>query len=255
MQPILMYHKISPDFEWGLTTIHPIIFEKQISFLAKHGYQGTTIHQLLTNPHPKQFAISFDDAYENVYEYALPILQKYGFTATFFVIGDYIGKMNDWDVNIGGIHFRHMSESQIISLLENGWELGSHGMSHQAFIRKNPTVLDYELTGSKKMLEERFHTIVSLIAFPFGYYNYQILKRCHDAGYTAAIAFSDHSPVPGYINVYGRMGVYRWIDSVRDVLAKISAKNSFFHYYQQKKGNLVHSGANLTILYQLLFKR
>ena len=131
---MLVYHKVDPKAELGLTCVHPDTFEKQIAFLTSEGYQMVTLSDLRLNGNNKRIAICFDDGYQDVYDYAFPVLQKYSAVATVFIIVDYIGKDNTWDVNIGGIRYRHLDEDSIHKLVESGWEIGSHSMSHLSLI-------------------------------------------------------------------------------------------------------------------------
>ena len=121
------------------------------------------------------FKIVFDDGYESVFYIALPLMEKYGFTGTVFPVGNYIGKMNDWDVNFGGINkARHLSKYQIVELSNNGWEIGSHGLTHTAFTSLSRNKLDAELQQSKLILEDIINKEIISITPPFSLLNDQI---------------------------------------------------------------------------------
>src|SRR6476660_6065958 len=85
---ILMYHKvdlITPTMWW----ITPADLERQIATLA-----GKTFVYLedYTSPE-REVVLTFDDAYENVYHHALPILRAHNLPFELFVIGDQIGRL------------------------------------------------------------------------------------------------------------------------------------------------------------------
>ena len=135
--PILTYHLVDPSFYWGITRITPQLFEAQMNYLAETGYECVTVQEALTSHSPKtrQICITFDDSYESVYEYAFPILEQYNFTATVFVITDYIGRTNAWDYLIGNNKRKHMNWAQLRTLHDAKWEIASHSTSHSYLAR------------------------------------------------------------------------------------------------------------------------
>ena len=121
---IFTYHSISSKFHVGLNSIHPNRFKKHIEFIAN--LNNSTIE----NDHIK---IAFDDGYESVYNNAFPIMEEYGLKGIVFPITGYIGKRNSWDVTFGINQAMHLNIDQILSLSDNGWEIGSHGHLHKSF--------------------------------------------------------------------------------------------------------------------------
>ncbi len=83
-------------FEFGLTHVTPSQFKKQIDYLIGQGYNLVTLTDLLYrySDDPLAIAITFDDGYEDIFDYAFPILQEYNIPATIFLISSYIGKFN-----------------------------------------------------------------------------------------------------------------------------------------------------------------
>lgn len=117
------------------------------------------LSRLPENCAPKAMVtFTFDDGYVSVYEKAMPILEKYGYTGTVFVITSAIGA------------FGYMSESQLKSLAQKGWEIGSHTVSHRFLTELSDSDLDYELYASKQRLE-RLGLKVTSFAPPGGRYN------------------------------------------------------------------------------------
>jgi peptidoglycan/xylan/chitin deacetylase (PgdA/CDA1 family) len=91
---ILRYHSVSAKGLYRSPTIalSPAAFDRQMAYLAKH-YNVLPLGQLLTHTLrgdiPRNgVAITFDDGYQDNIEFALPILQRYGLPATFFVASD-----------------------------------------------------------------------------------------------------------------------------------------------------------------------
>lgn len=86
-------------------------------------------------------SFSFDDGYLSTYTKALPILEKYGYSGTVFVITSAIGS--------GG----YMNAQQLQDLQRRGWEIGSHSHAHTFLTELSDAQLTYELVASKSILE------------------------------------------------------------------------------------------------------
>ncbi|MEA1987229.1 MAG: polysaccharide deacetylase family protein [Candidatus Marinimicrobia bacterium] len=250
--PILAYHKISPKFELGLTTISPKKFYKQMRYLKKKGMVGCSLKEYLQNPAENKFVITFDDAYENIFEFVFPFLQSIGFTASIFVIVNYIGKENTWDANLGGIKFKHADKIQLEIMKDNNWEICSHSMNHIALGNLTEKKIKDEVKKSKLELEKMFDIEVNSFGFPFGYYNKKLIKILKEYGYKNGVGFTEN--FKNDIPVYGRMGVYKLIDWKVSPYIKINQKH-FLHYFELLKGKLIHLGSYLTVLYQKIISK
>lgn len=136
---------------------------------------------------------TFDDGYENVCKSAFPIMKEYGFTATVFVCPDLIGKNNSWN-HRDEVNRKHMSDEMICLLVENGWEIGSHGLSHMNMIRLSEHELDMCLGESKKMLEK--YGDIDSYCYPYGIFNLYIkgkTKQFYSRAFSVDIGGSDCS--------------------------------------------------------------
>ena len=103
--PVLLYHHVG-HFKPGTyreLTVLPEKFERQIRWLARRGYIGVRPADWLNwvrdgkSLPEKPILLTFDDAYADVAEYALPILRKYGFSGAVFVVTERLGGTNTWD--------------------------------------------------------------------------------------------------------------------------------------------------------------
>lgn len=186
--PILTYHTVAPatDKPEGKMAKHyhitPEHFDTQMKYLADNGYTPiqfqTYANYLLgkvTLP-AKPVVLTFDDGWENQYQFAYPILQKYKFTATFFIITKVRG---------GG----YMSWDNIRDLDSHGFEIASHSETHPKLtILTDAQKLHNEIVGSKSELELELKHPITTLAYPYYQQNESIRKLVEDAGYTAARA-------------------------------------------------------------------
>ena len=102
-------------------------------------------------------------------------MKEFGFTATVFVCEEYIGKLNDWNFK-DKIVRSHMSLNELKEILDNGWEIGSHGLTHRSLLRLSDEELVRELHLSKERMERSFGPIKTY-AYPYGDFNNYIVNK------------------------------------------------------------------------------
>jgi peptidoglycan/xylan/chitin deacetylase (PgdA/CDA1 family) len=184
--PILIYHSVREYLPRDTPTdrqyiITPETLEAELSFLRDRGFVSVSFDQLEAHiragaPLPEPAVIiSFDDGWESQYLRALPLLRKYGFTATFYIFTNGIDRP----------HF--MTRAQLKELLADGMAIGSHSVSHPYLARiKDPAQLRREIFESKRILEADLGVAVTSFAYPFGHYTKEIVDLIREAGYTSA---------------------------------------------------------------------
>src|SRR3989344_2712390 len=184
--PILIYHHIreisDKDKEKDKQFIvSPENFEKQLQYLKENDFQNILLKDLanyfsgnFTLP-AKPIIITFDDGLISQYNNALPLLQKYGFTATFFIFTNPIGRSQNY-----------LNWEQIKELENFGIEIGSHGIYHLLLNKIDKNRLAEETSGSKEKIEENLGQKIYSFAYPFGAYNDQVVKMIKEAGYQSA---------------------------------------------------------------------
>jgi peptidoglycan/xylan/chitin deacetylase (PgdA/CDA1 family)/glycosyltransferase involved in cell wall biosynthesis len=177
--PVLMYHHVGPlrsDIERYLT-VTPEQFERQIRWLAAHGYVGIRPSDWLRwrkdgiGLPARPILLTFDDAYADLAEYALPVLQRYGFGAAVFVVTGQIGGTNAWDESRGCGRFQLMNADQIRSWADQGIEFGAHSRTHPDLTTLTPAECAKEMIESKNELASLLGSPVGSFAYPYGKYN------------------------------------------------------------------------------------
>jgi peptidoglycan/xylan/chitin deacetylase (PgdA/CDA1 family) len=102
----------------------------------------------------KVVILSFDDNRKGDFTYAKPILDKYGFKATFFVI---CGKTTDKGA---------MNWQEIASMQSDGMDIESHTMTHKHLNHLSANALNFEIAGSKQCLANHGYNTTSF-AYPY----------------------------------------------------------------------------------------
>ncbi|MBM3129963.1 MAG: polysaccharide deacetylase family protein [Chloroflexi bacterium] len=186
--PILMYHYISvppPDADkYRLDlSVTPANFDAQMDYLASEGYHPvrlSDIAEFLRNGKPlpiNPIVLTFDDGYTDMHQNVLPILKKYKFPATFFIITQVVD-----DRKPG-----YMTWNQIEDLAIEGMEIGSHSMTHPDLKDKPRAFQSGEIVGSKLVIESRIGTPIKSFSFPAGKYDATTLQVLRAAGYLTAV--------------------------------------------------------------------
>lgn len=143
----------------------------------------------------KQVILTFDDGYENFYEYAAPILTEEHCPATVFVLAGKFSGCNDWDASELGDDGRDrlMSRAQIQALSKSPYiTVGSHGMWHQHYAALSKTDLAAEISESYEILSAVLgNAFLPVLAYPWGEYSSQVVELMADSGY--ALGFTTDS--------------------------------------------------------------
>jgi len=249
--PIITYHKISNENEFGLTTVTLKKFAEQIKFLFESGYSSITFVDYLKGKiPPKPIIISFDDTYQNIFKNAFPVLKQYNYNAVLFIIANFIGKMNEWEAYKIQRKFRHADASEINIMISNGYEIASHGLSHSYLPSLSSEKLNDELLTSKNFLENLFQKEILTFSYPYGKYSKKVLDQVTNAGYQFATTNANIFHKKTYRNLnLQRRSIYR-NDSLKTFMNKV---NMFHvHNYNFYAEWLIQKGAYVGIIKKLL---
>ena len=113
--------------------------------------------------------ITFDGVYENVYQYAFPILKKFGYPFELFVIGDYIGKNNSFDSPEPLCNFATLD--QLLQMCAGGGRVQWHTRTHQRMNGLADHQLLRELTPPDDLKVFFNENHLNFFAYPHGEYS------------------------------------------------------------------------------------
>lgn len=134
----------------------------------------------------KVVGITFDDGYQNNVKNALPVLTKYGFTATCYGVSSMIGGTNSWDLDIGVAQKPLMTASDWRTWLQAGMDIGSHTRTHADLTKlSSPDAFD-QITDSKRELENSLGCEVRHFCYPYGRFDASHGQMAKQAGYITA---------------------------------------------------------------------
>lgn len=187
MVPILMYHYIglNPNPADKLRddlSVHPDIFDDQMSVLKAHGYSPITLETLYaaikgqTALPAKPIILTFDDGYVDFYVNAFPILRKYGFHAVSFIP---TGLMDQAYY----LHWNQIKEMDATGLVA----FEPHSVTHANLASLGQAELMNQLTESKQVLESHLGKHTEFMAYPYGVSNSYVWEAARKAGYLGSV--------------------------------------------------------------------
>jgi peptidoglycan/xylan/chitin deacetylase (PgdA/CDA1 family) len=180
--PVLMYHHVRPPSlvpageQYPDLYVDPKLFDAQMAALKSWRWRTITARQLSdavrtgVRVPDRTLVITFDDGRPDTFTYAYPILKKYGFTATFFVIPARIGTSY------------HLTASQLVELRTAGNEIANHTWDH-----RDLTTLTYRAMRDEiHRASDAIQTIVGVrpvtFAYPYGASNSTVISAAGAEG-------------------------------------------------------------------------
>jgi len=246
---VLAYHAVSGSWPADLA-VSPEHLHDQLELLVRRGYRGTTFHDAVTVPsRGKTLAVTFDDAYNSVLEFANPILSSLGLPGTIFVVTDFADDerplcwpgIDHWLAGPHDSELRGLSWSQLARLGDAGWEIGSHTRSHPRLTQLDDDALRGELRESRAACERALRQPCRSLAYPYGDVNRRVARAAGDAGY--AVAGTLPARLDGATRLtWPRLGIYRR-DSLRRFRLKVSPSLRRLREIAGPAEDLVRSGA------------
>ena len=192
---ILMYHQVGkfPTMKQHRATYCDLgRFRRQMKWLRLAGYRviglDEAVAALRENSRlgEKNVVLTFDDAYENFYENAFPILTELGYPATVYAIAGMVGKKADWLAADGHATPRLMNAVQLREVQAAGITVGSHSFHHIRLAEQDRKTIDAETVDSKAALEDILGTAVEHFCYPYGSHDRRCVEAVKAAGYATA---------------------------------------------------------------------
>ena len=245
---ILNYHAIARVAEDpNRICVSPQRFEAQMRYLKQRGLRGVSMRELLRAAGTERarglVGLTFDDGYENFLYSALPMLERYGFSATVFVIGGMLGAENTWDEQP---RMRLLGAKGVREIARRGMEVGSHGMSHIKLSGLPMARLEDEMAESRRVLGEVLDEEIDGFCYPYGSLDSAATRAARQAGYSYACA----TWLQAASNIYDLPRFPVWeIDGPVMLTAKLSIFPLYFEVTSrpvqnavEEAGRLAHSG-------------
>lgn len=190
---VLLYHRVGEarSSEYPGLTVSPQKFERQVRWLARRGYVGIRAAEWLEwcregKPLPdKPVLLTFDDAYADVAENALPVLKRYGFSGTVFVVTECLDGTNTWDRGTWRTDLQIMTAGQVRHWASQGIEFGGHTRTHANLRNLDEARLEEEVEGGARDLACILEARAVCFAYPYGECN-EAVQQCAQQAFAMA---------------------------------------------------------------------
>jgi peptidoglycan/xylan/chitin deacetylase (PgdA/CDA1 family) len=182
--PVLMYHVIGtppPAAPYPELFVSRPLFAAQIAGLAQAGYHAVTLDRVWEAWHgraplpSRPVVLSFDDGYRGDFGAAMPILNRRGWPGVLNLL-------------VANLHRRGwgLKTWMVQRMIENGWEVDSHTLTHPDLATLTAAPLWHEVHGSRLALRRLFHVPVRFFCYPSGAYDDAVIAAVRRAGYLGA---------------------------------------------------------------------
>ena len=194
--PILLYHRFGPQVSDSMTVTTETL-RSELKYLSDNGYRVIPLTELVdyylgrkTSLLPRSVVITVDDGHKSVYADMLPLVKKYQIPVTLFIYPSAISNAP-----------YAMTWSQLRELKETGlFDFQSHTYWHPNFkkdkVRLGPaeyeSLVIMQLKKSKEKLEKELNVRVNMLAWPFGIYDDDLIRKAKEAGYVATFSMERH---------------------------------------------------------------
>jgi peptidoglycan/xylan/chitin deacetylase (PgdA/CDA1 family) len=178
--PILTYHSL--DESESVISVSPSVFAEHMRILHEAGVRTLSLPaaaQALGDGRVPAGAVvlTFDDGFENFYHHAYPVLRRYGFMATIFLVTDYCGRDNLWPSQPAHVERRSLlSWAQVKEMSEAGMAFGAHSRTHPDLTRLPSGDAEAEIMASKRAIEQALQRPVESFAYPYGAYDESVRR-------------------------------------------------------------------------------
>jgi peptidoglycan/xylan/chitin deacetylase (PgdA/CDA1 family) len=195
MAAILTYHSIdTPPRGAKMIGLYvtPKMFRFQMNYLRLAGFKVLPLKDLLALVgvgcrDEKLVALTFDDGFMDFYRNAYPVLRRYGYPSTVFIVSELVGRENLWNLRKLGSVRKLMDWKHILEVAANGVTIGSHTRTHPQLVRCSASEMHSEIADSKKDLENSLNQPVEFFCYPYGRFNEAVKEEVRKAGYFGAL--------------------------------------------------------------------
>jgi biofilm PGA synthesis lipoprotein PgaB len=209
---VLQYHHMGDDTP-AITSTSVEAFEAHLEHIANSDLIVVPLTEIVEQPfiaNDKRIAITFDDAYANIFELGVPRLVARGWPFTVFVATEYLGLRDyfSWD------DLRYIENHKGL--------VANHTHSHLHMLRKLPDESKDEWLKRLRLDIERAQTMLAAnlkhpakyLAYPYGEYDLDILQLISDMGY---VGFGQQSGAIGKSSLMALLPRYPLSGSYADL--------------------------------------
>jgi peptidoglycan/xylan/chitin deacetylase (PgdA/CDA1 family) len=199
---ILLYHAFTrPGERRSRYVVSARRFGGQLRWLKWRRYNVISLRSYLASrteylvPPARSVVITIDDGYADNVAVAKPILDRFGFPATVFVVTA-AGQSNGWSPAEPALAERPLVPLSELPKVDGTFDFGAHTRSHVRLDEVGPALARSEILDSKRDLEQMLGTNVASFAYPYGAYDASARDVVREAGFSGACTVDIGANVP-----------------------------------------------------------
>jgi peptidoglycan/xylan/chitin deacetylase (PgdA/CDA1 family) len=152
-------------------------------YLKDNNYVSRDLYQLYdsltkgTPLPPKSVVITFDDGDISQYTQAFPLMKKYGFTGTVFIITQFTDEARKG----------YMNWDQALEMARAGWRLEPHTKWHPSLRGNSREYQREQIRGSAEVLRQRLGYMPRFFSYPYGEYDATSIAVARETGLWGAV--------------------------------------------------------------------
>ena len=212
---VLCYHSVQPDWSSPLA-MDPAGFAAHCHWLSRRK-RVLPLHEAVSlldssGRLPRgTTALTFDDGFEALHDFAMTQLRRYELPATVFLVAETLtaaGRTVDWVDTPPDHQLTTLTQDQVLQMQEAGVDFQSHSYAHLDLTSLSFDSCVHDLRESKDLLESMLGHSVPFLAYPRGRHDEGVRAAAARAGYTHAFTLPEGPEQPGPYSV-PRVGLYR----------------------------------------------
>lgn len=239
---ILMYHRVNDDHPGDRMSVRPAAFAEQLAQLSRAGRPVLGLAAALdalygrANPLPQgAVCLTFDDGYHDNLEHAAPALERFGYSATIFLVTGRMRAAATIDRYDGCCdHDRALDWDEARELERRGHALGGHGRTHRELAGLDEASVREEVRGCREDLAAHLRRPADLFCYPRGSESPLVRHEVQEAGFSAAVTVYPGTNDPATPPLLLRRTEISGDDDVADFRLKLDGAFDAWHHLWQR---------------------
>ena len=238
---VLTYHRVNDAHPADRLSVSTRGFAAQMQALAQSGRPVVRLADALPALRGEAalpagaVALTFDDGYADNHAQALPVLERLGFPAVFFVVTAAVGTTSTIDRYARCCRFDRMLDWREVSdLRARGHAIGAHGRTHRELAGLDPEEALWEAEGCARDIEERVGERPRLFCYPRGSTSATVRRILGECGFLAACTVRPGPNAPGGDLLGLRRTEVSGDDTLEDFLFKLDGGFDAWHALVQR---------------------
>ncbi len=214
---ILVYHRFGPVVADSMT-VTTTVFASQLKYLHDNGYTIVPLHDVVNfaaghgELPPRAVAITADDGHRTVFSDMKPLVERYRIPVTLFIYPSAISNTSytmTWE-QLAGLKATGLFSVESHSYWHPNFHIEKRRLSAEDYGK----LVDTQLSKSRQVLERRLGGHVTMLSWPFGIYDDELIAAATKSGYVAAFTIERRKvsrgdsvmALPRYIVTNGDVG-------------------------------------------------